>query len=190
MVLRNYRRIWLHVVLCNGSIDVVLFDGERGGLGGRDGLGLSEEFGFPGGERLDGFALFRLLVTLDEALRRGIRNDAGKQSNRANRVIITRDGVLHLVRVAVGVENGDDGDAKLVRLVNGEVLLLGVDDPHGRWGLCEITDTAEALLQLDQLALLNQQLLLGVAAGGVVEVNLLELLHAREALGDRLEVGE
>ena len=55
----------------------------------------------------------------------------------------------------------------------------------------QVADTAERLVQLVELALLEQQLLLGEAAvGRVLEVELLELLHAREALGDRLEVGE
>ena len=45
-------------------------------------------------------------------------------------------------------------------------------------------------MQLVELALLDEELLLGEAARGALEVELLELLHAREALGDRLEVGE
>ena len=55
----------------------------------------------------------------------------------------------------------------------------------------QVADTAERLVQLVELALLEEELLLGEAAvRRVLEVELLELLHAREALGDRLEVGE
>src|SRR5690606_27423507 len=53
-----------------------------------------------------------------------------------------------------------------------------------------VADTTQALVQLGELTLLDQELLLGEALGGVVEVELFELLHARQALRDRLEVGE
>src|SRR5690606_13975872 len=50
--------------------------------------------------------------------------------------------------------------------------------------------STQGLVKLVELALLDEELLLGEALRGVVEVDLLELLHARETLGDRLEVGE
>src|SRR5690606_10200004 len=63
--------------------------------------------------------------------------------------------------------------------------------PEGRGRLREVADAAERLVQLVELALLEQQLLLREArGGGVVEVELLELLHASEALRDGLEVGQ
>ncbi len=129
-------------------------------------------------------------MTLDEALGCGVRDDAGQQANGTDRVVVARDRVLNVVGVAVGVEDCDNGDTKLVRLVNGEVLLLGVNDPHSGRGLREVTNTTEALLQLHQFAALDEQLLLGVATGGVGEVDLFEFLHARKTLGNRLEVGE
>jgi hypothetical protein len=102
-----------------------------------------------------------------------------------------RDRELELVGVGVGVEDADHGDAELLGLVDREVLALGVDDPDRRRRLLQVADAAERLVQLVELALLEQELLLREArVGGVVEVELLELLHAREALADRLEVGE
>src|SRR5690606_6879663 len=98
--------------------------------------------------------------------------------------------VLQLVGVGVGVEDADHRDAELGGLVDREVLALGVDDPDRARGLGEVADAAERLVQLVELALLDEELLLGEALRRVVEVDLLELLHAREALGDRLEVGE
>ena len=75
-------------------------------------------------------------------------------------------------------------------LIDGEVLFLCVNNPDRRRRLGQVADSAEALLQLDELALLNEQLFLGEAARRVVEVDLFELLHARETLGNGLEVGE
>jgi hypothetical protein len=162
VVLRDDGRVRRGLVLGDDGVGVVLPDGRLGGdylgdgfgvrLGGLDAavngldllglgrrrLGCGEQFGLPRGERLDGFALCRLLVTLDEAFGSGIRNDAGEQSDGADGVVVARDRVLDLVRVAVGVEDRDDRDAELVRLVDGEVLLLGVDDPDRGRGLREV----------------------------------------------------
>ena len=129
-------------------------------------------------------------MALDQALGCGIRDNARQQCNRADGVVITRNRVLNFIRVAVRVENADDRDAKLARLVNGEVLLLSVNDPDCRRGLREVTDSTEALVQLGELTLLQQELLLGEALGGVVEVDLFELFHAGQTLRNRLEVGE
>ena len=163
-------------------------------LGGRlRRLGCLQQLGLPLGERLDRRRCPRLglLVTLDEALGGGIRDDAGEQAHRADRVVVTRDRVLELVGVGVGVEDADDRDAELVRLVDGEVLALGVDDPDRATGSSSGCGYHRGVFcSLIELALLDEQLLLGEALRGVVEVELLELLHAREALGDRLEVGE
>ena len=99
--------------------------------------------------------------------------------------------MIDLVGVAVGVEDGDHRDAQLAGLVDGEVLLLGVDDPDGLGKLAHVTDTAEVLGQLVLLAREHEQLFLGQAgAAGLVEVHGLELLEAGDALGDGLEVGE
>src|SRR5690606_30727830 len=50
--------------------------------------------------------------------------------------------------------------------------------------------STQGLVKLVELTLLDEELLLGEALRRVVEVDLLELLHARKTLGDRLEVGE
>ena len=95
-----------------------------------------EELLLPLGERLGRLgALFGLLVTLDEALGRGVGDDAGQQADGADGVVVARDRVLDLVGVAVRVEDADDRDAQLLGLVDREVLLLGVDDPERARGL-------------------------------------------------------
>ena len=127
----------------------------------------------------------------DEALGDGIRDDAGQEGDRTDRVVVARDLVVDLVGVAVGVEDRDDRQPQLAGLVHREVLLLGVDDPHGRGDPAHGADAAQGALELVALALEDEQLLLREAgAGHVVEVELLELLEAGEPLGDRLEVGE
>src|SRR5690606_17965281 len=91
----------------------------------------------------------------------------------------------------VRVEDADHGDAELLGLVDREVLTLGVDDPQSRRRLGQVADSAERLVQLVELALLEQKLLLGEATvGRHLVVELFELLHTSQTLGDRLEVGE
>ena len=127
-----------------------------------------------------------------QALGDGVGDDPGEQRDGADRVVVARDLVVDLVRVAVGVEDRDDRDVQLARLADGDVLLLGVDDPdrardprpcrgcrRGSWS------------SLSFSRLQDEQLLLGHArAGHVVEVELLELLEALQPLVHGLEVGE
>src|SRR6476661_4822856 len=169
----------------------------RGGLVGRlGGGGLGVELALPLGQRLLGGDL---LVTggaatagaRDDALGDGVGDHPGQQGDRADRVVVAGDLVVDLVGVAVGVEDRDDGKPELAGLVDGEVLLLRVDDPDRRRDALNRADTAQRLLQLDLLALEDEELLLRAArTGHVVEVDLLELLQAGEPLGDRVEVGE
>ena len=98
--------------------------------------------------------------------------------------------VLDDVGVAVGVDDGDDRDAELVGLGDGDVLLLGVEHEHRVGTAAHVADAAEVALQLLELAAEEQRFLLGhrvELAGGP---HALVLLHLGDALGDGLEVGE
>ena len=98
---------------------------------GDDGCALLEKLALPLGERLSSLGLASGLVALDETVSGGIRDDAGEQAHRTDRVVVTGNRVLELVRVGVGVEDADNGDAELLGLVDCEVLALGVDDVVG-----------------------------------------------------------
>ncbi len=169
----------------------------RAGRGGGVGLLACEELPLPLGERLvdrhDTGVGLRLVParTRHEAVGDGVRDDPGQQRDGADRVVVARDLVVDLVRVAVGVEDGDDRDVELARLVDREVLLLRVDDPDGAGHPGHVTDSAEGLLQLVLLPAQDEQLLLRhPGAGDVVEVEELQLLEALETLVDGLEVRE
>ncbi|CDK01395.1 exported hypothetical protein [Microbacterium sp. C448] len=163
----------------------------RGVRGGLLGSSLLEQLALPVSEGLGRFGLTRGLVALDQTLGSGVGDDAGEQAHRADRIVVTGDRVLELVRVGVGVEDADHGDAELLCLVDREVLALGVDDPDRRGRLGQVADSAERLVQLVELALLDQQFLLGEATvRGNLVVELFELLHTSKTLRDRLEVGE
>src|SRR5690606_31717738 len=51
-----------------------------------------------------------------------VRDRLADHADRADRVVVTGDRNGEQVRIGVGVSDGDDGDAELVRLVDGDVL--------------------------------------------------------------------
>ena len=76
-------------------------------------------------------------------------------------------------------------------LSNCQVLLVGVNDPHGRGNLGHVADTAERTLELFLLTAHHEEFLLGAARScHIVEVNELQLLETGDTLGDCLEVGQ
>ena len=129
-------------------------------------------------------------MTDNETLGDGVRDHAGEQSDRTNRVVVTGNRELDFVGVRVGVQDCDDGDSELGRFAHREVFALGVDNPDRAGGLGEVTDSAERLVELLELATLHEEFLLREALGGVFEVDLFQFLHALEATEDGLEVGE
>ena len=129
-------------------------------------------------------------MALDESFGNGVCNHLGEQCNGADGVIVTRDRVLKVIGVSVGVQDSYDGNAELASFVDGQVLTNGVDDPDGTGRFLQGPNTTERFLQLGELTLLQQQLLLRETLSGVVVVNLFELLHATQTLGDGLEVGQ
>ena len=167
--------------------------------GGLDGglLGVAaQQLALPLGQRLLGADVGALGAGLgagagDQALGDGVGDHAGQQADGADGVVVARDREVDQVGVAVGVEDADDRDPQLAGLLDGEVLLVGVDDPDGGRRAAHLADAAERLVELVALAAHLQQLLLGAAAAGdVVEVDLVELLEAVDPLVHGLEVGE
>ena len=65
----------------------------------------------------------------DAAAREHRVGDAGReQPDRAQRVVVARNDVVDFVRIAVGVDDADHRNLELARLVDGDLLVLGVDD--------------------------------------------------------------
>ena len=109
---------------------------------------------------------------------------------RADRVVVARDHVLGLVRIAVRVDERDHRQAEALRLAHGELLLAQVDD-EDRVGLAaHVGDTAEVRLELLELGL-HRDALLGRQQ---VELRLglqrAELVQPLDPVGDRAPVRE
>ena len=173
------RRLGVGGLLVGALVEVALPLGQRlaGGDGARLGLLVGVAAATAGAQ--------------DQTVGDGGGDDPGQQLGRADRVVVARDREVDLVRVAVGVQHRDDRDAQLAGLVDGDVLLLGVDHPDRRRDLRHVPQTTEGLGELDLLAVQLKGLLLGVAGGGAGQVTeRLQLLHPLQPLVHRLEVGE
>src|SRR5689334_6877084 len=99
-----------------------------------------------------GGGLPALLLGEDAALLDGVGDDAAHERGGADGVVVAGDHVVDDVRVAVGVDHGDDRDAETVGLGHRDVLLLGVDHEDGVRQLLEVADAAEVALELREVA--------------------------------------
>src|SRR5688572_801999 len=121
----------------------------------------------------------------------GIGDRPGDQLDRANRVIVAGDRHGDQIGIGVGVDDTDDRNPELVRLVDGDLLLLRVDHEQKPGQTRHVADTGEILLQLLALAREEELFLLGVVLElAAFLATLLQLLHPTDLLLDGLEVRE
>ena len=98
----------------------------------------------------------------------------------ADRVVVAGDRVGHAGRVGVAVEHGDDGDAELGRLLDRQLLLVGVDDEQDVRQAAHILDAAQRALELLAVARDVEHLFLGQALH-VAGQHLVDLAQALDA---------
>src|SRR5699024_5023093 len=72
----------------------------------------------------------------------GVGHGAGDQLDSADGVVVAGDDVIDLIGVAVGVDDGDDGDVQLAGLGDGDALLMRVDDEQGLGQGLHVLDAA------------------------------------------------
>ena len=113
-----------------------------------------------------------------------------EEPDGADRVVVARDHVVHEIRIAVRVDDGDDRDAENVRFLDGDVLLLGIDHEERVGKLVHLLDAGQILLELLLLPLEPQPLLLGQVLVVVLREDALDLLQTMDRLADRGEVGQ
>src|SRR5919106_2109680 len=111
----------------------------------------------------------------------------GHEGDRADRVVVPGDHVVHLVGVAVRVDDGHDGYAELVRLGHRDLLLLRVDHVDRRREPLQILDPPEVSLELLFLPPELQDLLLREEVEGAGALHLAQLHQTPEPTEDRLE---
>ena len=71
----------------------------------------------------------------------GVGEELAHELDRGDGVVVAGDTEVDDVRIGVGVDKGDHGDAKTLGLLDGVLLALGVDDEEGGRSALELTGT-------------------------------------------------
>src|SRR5688572_13751052 len=119
-----------------------------------------------------------------------VGNLGGEEADGAQRVVVARDDEVDFVRVAVGVDDADDRNLELARLVDGDLFLAGVDDEDGVGQARHVADALEVLLKLALLLLDLRDFLLRDGLVAAVGLHGLEVAEPGEAALNGGEVGE
>src|SRR5882724_5659211 len=151
---------------CNGRSSL------RGG--GFLSLFLSRVFGFVFGPRLGN----------------GLRDDAQNQPDGTDRVVVARNRVIHQIRIAIGVHDGDDGNFQPAAFRHRVVLALDVHDEHHLRVTVHRADAIEILVQTRSLAAQHGLLLLDIVVDGTIRFHLFDMLEPADGTFDGLQVGE
>jgi hypothetical protein len=128
------------------------------------------------------------ILAAREALDARVGDAAGDQLDRADRVVVARDDEVDRVRIAVRVGDGEHGDAELLRLGDGDRLLVRVDDEDRVREGAHVLEAAEVLLEALALLLELRDFLLRKLLVGAVFLHALEVAQAIEATLDGAEV--
>ena len=82
-------------------------------------------------------------MALDQTFSNSIGDDLGEQGHRANRVVVTRNGVLEVIGVSVGVQDSDYRNSELLGFIDSEVLSQRVNNPESAGRLGKVADSTE-----------------------------------------------
>src|SRR4051812_22387974 len=112
------------------------------------------------------------------------------EPNGPDGVVVARNDEVDLIRIAVGVGDGDERHIELARLAHRDLLLVRVDHEHRVRERAHALQAAQVLLQPLALLLEARHFLLGKLLVGAVVLHALERAQAVEPLLDGAEVGE
>src|SRR5580704_18521362 len=111
----------------------------------------------------------------------GVSHTGGEQPDRSKGVVVARNDVVDLVRVAIRVDDADDGNLQLARLVDGDLLVLGVDDEDRVGQAAHAADTVEVLGELALFLLEPRDFLLRERVVAAVGLHGLEVAQSLQA---------
>src|SRR5215216_5146205 len=102
-------------------------------------------------------------LALRNAFDAGTADEIAVKRDRTSGIVIARDRIGDARWVGVGVEDGNDRDAKPIGFLDRELFLVGVDDEDDIGRAAHILDATERLFKLVLLAGQCQELALGQA---------------------------
>src|SRR3990170_2120396 len=134
----------------------------------------------------------RLLGVLagGQALQHAVGDAGGDELDGADRVVVGRDRIVDDVRVAVRVDEGDDGGAGAQRLRDGDVFLRRVDDEDAARQVRHLLDAAQVAVEANDLLFRAQPLFLREVVLLAAGAGVLQAHQVVDAALDGVEVGE
>src|SRR5215470_2638321 len=120
----------------------------------------------------------------------GFGHQVAVQRDGAAGVVIAGHHEGDAIGIAIGVDDGGHRQTEAPRLLDRDVLLVGIDHEQEVGQAAHVLDAAERAIELVALALQREPLLLGVALGLARREHLVELAQPRDRLRDRLPVGQ
>src|SRR5579864_4022030 len=122
------------------------------------------------------------------ALSDRVSHPGREEPDRPKGVVVARDDVVDLVRVAIRVDDADDRNLQLARLVDGDLLVLGVDDEDRVGQAAHAADAVEVLGELALLLFVAGDLFLRQRVVAAVGLHGLEVAQALQTALDRREI--
>ncbi len=119
-----------------------------------------------------------------------MRGGVEEEFHGPNGVIVAGDGVIHDVRIAVGIHDGDDWDFQFAGLGHGVMFALEINNENGVRQAFHVADAAEVFKQSRLLAAEAGLFLFDVAGDAAVRLHRLDVLELLEGFFDGFEIGE
>ena len=112
-------------------------------------------------------------------------------SNGSNGIVVSRDLVVHHIGITICVDDRDDRNTELARLLNGDFLLFGIDHKNGIREFSHPLDSTQRLLQFFLFSFKPEHFFLGESVDDLrIVFHLLELSQAFNALPNSRKVRE
>ena len=112
------------------------------------------------------------------------------KTNRANRIIITRDNVVDIVWRAVGINNANNRDSELARFFYCDVFMTDIYYKHSGRQVLHVLDTTECFFELVALTSQLQDFFLYKTRKATVLFHFFDLAKTLDGLTDGAEVGQ
>src|SRR5260221_3331895 len=121
---------------------------------------------------------------------RSLCDEIAVQRDSTASIVVTRNGKSDAGRIAIRVDDRGNRNVEALRLLDGDVFLVGIDDEQQVGHATHVLNAAKRAVELVTLALHREALFLGVAAGLVRCEHLVELAQARDRTRNCLPVGQ
>ena len=122
----------------------------------------------------------------DDSVDEVLKDDA----NGAHGVVVSGNGVFQLGRIAIGIDDADDGDLEALGFGYGDGLASGVDDDDSVRVLLHVAHSVEVAVEFVLFPVESSELFLGHGLILRSTLDVLEILEALHRVADGGEIGK